>query len=360
MLRFTENDFDSDQALTIGVDFKTKMLDIDGVKVKLAIWDTAGQERFRTLTPSYYRDAQGAILVYDVTKKDTFQKLESWLNELEIYGTRNNMAKMIVGNKIDQPNRAITRDEGFRFAKKHRMMFIETSAKTSEGVKDAFEEVVRKIMETDGLWERNDYGDGVDLHGNRAPAAGSCSSSGKLLSLMLRYTDNDFNANQSVTIGATIRMKILNIDGVTVKLSIWDTAGMERFHSVIPNYFRDAQGAILVYDVTQSDTLRKLSLWLNELDTHCDQDIVKMIVGNKIDQLNEANRTEEMTNGNGLRFARNHNMKFIAASAQTGDGVRNAFEILARKEKRIGIQQEKRIGIRQTNIENRSRRLIED
>lgn len=204
MLRFTENDFDSDQALTIGVDFKTKTLDVDGVKVKLAIWDTAGQERFRTLTPSYYRDAQGAILVYDVTKKDTFQKLESWLNELEIYGTRNNMAKMIVGNKIDQPDRSITRDEGFRFAKKHRMMFIETSAKTSEGVKDAFEEVVRKvrdlgsanriwttcntftiylllnlfflqIMETDGLWERNEYGDGVDLHGNRTPsAAGSC------------------------------------------------------------------------------------------------------------------------------------------------------------------------------------------
>ena len=145
MLRFTENDFDSDQALTIGVDFKTKMLDLDGVKVKLAIWDTAGQERFRTLTPSYYRDAQGAILVYDVTKPDTFQKLESWLNELEIYGTRNNMAKMVVGNKIDHPNRAIGREEGFRFAKKHRMMFIETSAKTSEGVKDAFEEVVRKV-----------------------------------------------------------------------------------------------------------------------------------------------------------------------------------------------------------------------
>lgn len=164
MLRFTEDDFDKDQALTIGVDFKTKIVEIDNVKVKLAIWDTAGQERFRTLTPSYYRDAQGAILVYDVTKKDTFQKLESWLNELEIYGTRNNMAKMIVGNKIDSTDRAITREDGF--AKKHRTMFIETSARTSEGVRDAFEEVVRKIMETDGLWERNDYGDSLDL--NRA------------------------------------------------------------------------------------------------------------------------------------------------------------------------------------------------
>lgn len=97
------------------------------------------------MTPSYYRDAQGAILVYDVTKKNTFQKLDSWLNELEIYGTRPNMAKMVVGNKIDMSNRELNRDDGFRFAKKHRTLFIETSAKTNEGVRDAFEEVVRKV-----------------------------------------------------------------------------------------------------------------------------------------------------------------------------------------------------------------------
>jgi len=77
MLRFTEDEFDSEQALTIGVDFKTKVMNVDGVNVKLAIWDTAGQERFRTLTPSYYRDAQGAILVYDTTKKKTPSK--NWI-----------------------------------------------------------------------------------------------------------------------------------------------------------------------------------------------------------------------------------------------------------------------------------------
>uniref|UniRef100_A0A1B0CVF0 Putative ras-related protein rab-18a n=1 Tax=Lutzomyia longipalpis TaxID=7200 RepID=A0A1B0CVF0_LUTLO len=163
LLRFVEDNFDADQSITIGVDFKTKIVNIDGVNVKLAIWDTAGQERFRTLTPSYYRDAQGAILVYDVTKKNTFQKLELWLNELEIYGTRPNMAKMVVGNKIDQPNRDLSRDDGFKFAKKHRTLFVETSAKTSEGVRSAFEEVVRKIMETDGLWERNPASDTVNL-----------------------------------------------------------------------------------------------------------------------------------------------------------------------------------------------------
>lgn len=161
MLRLTDNDFDSEQALTIGVDFKMKVVNIDGVNVKLAIWDTAGQERFRTLTPSYYRDAQGAIIVYDTNKKQTFNKIDSWLNELDVYGTRMNMAKMIVGNKIDQPDREVSRDDGFRFARKHRTLFIETSAKTNEGVKDAFEEIVRKILETTDLWERRYQENGV-------------------------------------------------------------------------------------------------------------------------------------------------------------------------------------------------------
>lgn len=101
LLRFVEDNFDPEQTLTIGVDFKTKKLTIDGNTVKLAIWDTAGQERFRTLTPSYYRDAQGAILVFDVNSYATFAKLEVWLSELDTYSTKSNIVKMIVGNKID-------------------------------------------------------------------------------------------------------------------------------------------------------------------------------------------------------------------------------------------------------------------
>lgn len=85
----------------------------------------------------------------------TFQKLESWLNELEIYGTKPNMIKMVVGNKLDQSHREVSRDEGIRFAKKHRTLFLETSAKTAEGVKETFEEVVRKILETSHLWDNH-------------------------------------------------------------------------------------------------------------------------------------------------------------------------------------------------------------
>ncbi|XP_014282624.1 ras-related protein Rab-18-B [Halyomorpha halys] len=158
LLRFTEDSFNPDQSLTIGVDFKTKKLSIDGNTVRLAIWDTAGQERFRTLTPSYYRDAQGAILVYDVTSQATFTKLETWLSELDTYSTKSNIVKMVVGNKIDKSGREISREEGMKFARRHATLFIESSAKTKDGVQCAFEELVQKIIQTPGLWESTNGG----------------------------------------------------------------------------------------------------------------------------------------------------------------------------------------------------------
>eukprot|EP00918_Siedleckia_nematoides_P055103 GHVU01120171.1.p1 GENE.GHVU01120171.1~~GHVU01120171.1.p1 ORF type:complete len:205 (+),score=23.09 GHVU01120171.1:131-745(+) len=153
LLRFTDDTFDPEQSATIGVDFKVKTITVDGNRAKLAIWDTAGQERFRTLTPSYYRGAQGVILVYDVASKQSFARLDNWLNELETFATKQDIVKMLVGNKIDKEKREVTREEGLKFARKHHMLFIEASAKTREGVQCAFEELVEKIIQTPGLWE---------------------------------------------------------------------------------------------------------------------------------------------------------------------------------------------------------------
>lgn len=152
ILAFTTGDYNSSFPATIGVDYKCKVMEVNGLKVKLGIWDTAGQERYRTLTNSFYRDAHGAILVYDVSEPKTLQKLNEWVEELQVYSTKKNIVCLVVGNKIDDL-RAVPREAGQAFAQKHRMLFIESSAKTQEGINLAFEELVQKIIETPGLWE---------------------------------------------------------------------------------------------------------------------------------------------------------------------------------------------------------------
>ena len=100
------------------------------------------------------RGAHGAILVYDVTRRETFDKLDSWVQELEVYSTRQGLVTMLIGNKIDRSeDRQVSKQEGLDFARRHQSLFIEASARTSEGVKTAFEELVEKIIQTPGLWE---------------------------------------------------------------------------------------------------------------------------------------------------------------------------------------------------------------
>ncbi|KAG7553517.1 hypothetical protein FFLO_03024 [Filobasidium floriforme] len=166
LLRFTDDDFLSDEetTATIGVDFKVKQLEVEGRKFKLSIWDTAGQERFRTLTSSYYRGAQGVILVYDVSSRTSFQALDSWFRELSTY-TSPEVIKMIVGNKLDVGDapppsggkgaREVSTEEGERYANAKGCLFLETSAKTNTGVMEAFSDLVIRITETPSLWSND-------------------------------------------------------------------------------------------------------------------------------------------------------------------------------------------------------------
>ncbi|XP_010243197.1 PREDICTED: ras-related protein RABC2a isoform X1 [Nelumbo nucifera] len=145
----------NDLSPTIGVDFKIKMLTIDGKRLKLTIWDTAGQEKFRTLTSSYYRGAQGIILVYDVTRRETFTNLSDvWKKEIELYSTNQDCIKVLVGNKVDKDSeRAVSRAEGIALAEDYGCLFLECSAKTRENVEQCFKELALKISEVPSLLE---------------------------------------------------------------------------------------------------------------------------------------------------------------------------------------------------------------
>ncbi|XP_030379157.1 ras-related protein Rab-18 [Scaptodrosophila lebanonensis] len=172
--RFVENKFDENHDVTIGMDFKSKVMNVDGIDYKVALWDTAGAERFRSLTPSFYRKALGAILVYDITNRDSLVKLEAWLAELDSYSDNPNIAIIVVGNKIDK-DRVVDREEGRKFARKHRALFIETSAKCDQFVSDVFKEIVEKIVSSE-YFGNGGGADSLDIaNGNDNTAPSTCS-----------------------------------------------------------------------------------------------------------------------------------------------------------------------------------------
>ena len=130
---------------TIGVDFKIRTIDVDGKTIKLQIWDTAGQERFKTITSSYYKGAHGIIVTYDITDRDSFAKVSEWMSEVDKHANEN-ISRILVGNKKDlEDRREVPYSEGKELADHFNVKFLETSAKESMNVEDAFTDITREI-----------------------------------------------------------------------------------------------------------------------------------------------------------------------------------------------------------------------
>jgi small GTP-binding protein len=146
--------------------------------------------------------------------------------------------------------------------------------------------------------------------------------------LLLQFTDRRFQATHEVTIGVEYGARVITVDGQTIKLQIWDTAGQETFRSVARSYYRGAAGALLVYDITRRATFAHLATWLQEARESGSPDMVVMLVGNKADLDEQQQR--QVTYQEGERFAKEHGLVFLEASAKTAQGVEEAFTGTAR------------------------------
>ncbi|KAH8631970.1 Ras GTPase Rab11 [Alternaria alternata] len=140
--RFTRNEFNLDSKSTIGVEFATRSIQVDAKTIKAQIWDTAGQERYRAITSAYYRGAVGALLVYDISKHQTYENVTRWLKELRDHAD-SNIVIMLVGNKSDLRHlRAVPTEEAKQFASENNLSFIETSALDASNVELAFQNIL--------------------------------------------------------------------------------------------------------------------------------------------------------------------------------------------------------------------------
>ncbi|KGN58606.1 ras-related protein RABA4c isoform X1 [Cucumis sativus] len=143
--RFARNEFSLDSKATIGVEFQTKTLNIDQKAIKAQIWDTAGQERYRAVTSAYYRGAVGAMLVYDMTKRQTFDHIARWLEELRGHADKN-IVIMLIGNKSDLGSlRVVPTEDAKEFAQMENLSFMETSALEATNVEAAFNTILTEI-----------------------------------------------------------------------------------------------------------------------------------------------------------------------------------------------------------------------
>ena len=166
--RITKNEFHESYNSTIGVDFSTVTLDIGDQTIKTHIWDTAGQECFASIISTYYRSIAGAVIVFDVSSRNSFLKCSFWLNQIKQNGTIGHLPVIaLIGNKIDRATREVTYDEAVNFAKKNNMNYYETSARKNIEVMKFYKGLIEKIYNSadlDNIEEKHGIRKGMVSH----------------------------------------------------------------------------------------------------------------------------------------------------------------------------------------------------
>jgi small GTP-binding protein len=158
LLRYTDNKFSKHHLTTIGIDFKTKIINYFNKKIKLYIWDTAGQERFRNIAQQYYNGADGIFLVFDVTDRVSFEKVTEWMKQILSYNTKDRVGIILLGNKIDAENRLVSFEEGNNLANEFNITYFETSALTNFNLEEAFSCMVDEIVKKKKIEVKEDKG----------------------------------------------------------------------------------------------------------------------------------------------------------------------------------------------------------
>jgi small GTP-binding protein len=156
LTRFTENKFNQNYLATVGLDFFTKDVDFTNPKrrVRIKIWDSAGQERFRSLTQSFFRNANGIIIVYDVSNIESFENLKYWIQSINTQLGNNDIHTIVIGNKIDLA-RDVKKEDAENFCKEKGYKYFEVSAQKGEGIEEAINYLVELVIKSNSKNNKN-------------------------------------------------------------------------------------------------------------------------------------------------------------------------------------------------------------
>ena len=181
MSKYIKNEFHEDSKATVGVEFGSKQFTVEGHSIKAQIWDTAGQERYKAITSAYYKGAKGAFIVYDITRKQSFESVEKWVNDVTAVADKK-ITIILIGNKSDlEDQRQVTKEQGQEKANKLELAFLETSALSGDNLDKAFDmmmnEVYKKCHEemlADGDVDIIDGGKDINLENKKVEGKKQC------------------------------------------------------------------------------------------------------------------------------------------------------------------------------------------
>ena len=178
LLKYLKNEFDPNSRATVGVELGTQNIFLNNKKIKIQIWDTAGEERYRSITSAYYKGAKGALIVYDITKKSSFNNIDKWISDLKLNGDKN-ICIIILGNKSDlEDKREVNKEEGIKKSEMYKTAFLETSALNGENINKAFDELIEQIIQNNqnffGENSKKEIDKGVSLNDSKSDDKKKC------------------------------------------------------------------------------------------------------------------------------------------------------------------------------------------
>jgi Ras-related protein Rab-1A len=316
----------------IGIDFKVKIMNYNNSKVKLKLWDTAGQKKYRAITQTFYKDADAIVMVYGCDNRQSFKDISSdWLDDVKQYANKNSVL-VLVGNKTNnEENRQVTYTEGQSLAESIKdCPFYELSAKDGSNEIDIVfdklgQSLLQRSLETTKplnvpqkkniVEEKKTVPDDKKIKPFKYVIIGD-SAVGKTC-IMRRLCHNTFSESFISTLGLDYALFPFDVDGLSCKAQLWDTAGRERFRTITTAYYKGANALIMVYDCTSRDSFDSvMQNWWKQIKEYKPEEALVVIVGNKNDD--ESNR--QVSYDEGLSFANSIGCLFLETSAKKDVG----------------------------------------